>query len=505
MEGVSHEVASLAGTLKLNDLIVLWDDNGISIDGELSQWCADDVPARFESYGWKVIRNVDGHDRDAIQQAVITAKASDKPVLICCKTIIGYGAPEVLAGTEKTHGAPLGDDNIAKTRDALDWAHVPFEVPSDIKEGWDLRSKGQAFEDEWNAMMKDYAIAHPELYAEWVRRSSGNLPAELDAKIKSLIQDTLQKAPNIATRSASHLFLETIAPSVPEFVGGSADLTGSNLTLWSKASIYGPQDPAGQYIYYGVREFGMAAIMNGLSLYGGLRPFGGTFLTFLDYMRNAVRMAALMKQPSVFVFTHDSIGLGEDGPTHQPIEHLASLRSMPNMTSWRPADALETIVAWKMALEHKTGPSCLILSRQACPAVAKQSHVEAIERGAYILHEPTQLPKAIVIATGSEVKMALDAALALGDSYPVRVVSMPSMERFMRQSKEYQEQVLPYGIQARVVVEAASSFSWHQWVGREGKILGIDTFGVSCPAPEAYKHFGLTVDAVKAALLEVMA
>ncbi|BCE03333.1 transketolase [Marinicellulosiphila megalodicopiae] len=498
MEGISHEVCSLAGTLGLGKLVAFYDDNGISIDGEVEGWFTDDTQKRFEAYGWQVIPRVNGHDSEELLQAIETAKAeSDKPTLVICKTIIGFGSPNK-EGKEDCHGAPLGDEEIKLTRERLNWPHAPFEIPADIKDAWDANEKGAASESAWNELFAKYKVAHPELAAEFERRSSNELPANFDEKANKIIADVNEQAQTIASRKASQNSIEAFAAELPEFFGGSADLAGSNLTLWSKAQGISANDASGNYCFYGVREFGMSAIMNGIALHKGLVPFGATFLMFMEYARNAVRMAALMKQRSIFVYTHDSIGLGEDGPTHQPVEQIVSLRSTPNLDTWRPCDSVESAVAWKSAITRKATPSALIFSRQALDhQVRTAAQIADIERGGYILKDSVGTPAIILIATGSEVQMAMDSAEQLGDN--VRVVSMPCTAIFDQQSAEYKESVLPNAVRKRVAIEACAKDFWFKYTGFDGAIIGMETFGESAPAADLYKHFGITVDAVVAA------
>ncbi|ELZ5939433.1 transketolase [Providencia vermicola] len=501
MEGISHEVCSLAGTLKLNKLIAFYDDNGISIDGHVQGWFTDDTAARFEAYGWHVIRDIDGHDADQIHAAVTEAqRETDKPTLIMCKTVIGFGSPNK-AGTESVHGAPLGDAEIAATRKNLDWQYGPFEIPQDIYQAWDARQAGKEKQAAWNDKFAAYAKAFPELAEEFTRRMAGELPANFDAEAKKFIENLQANPANIASRKASQNALEAFGKVLPEFLGGSADLAPSNLTMWSGSKPLN-EDKAGNYIHYGVREFGMSAIMNGIALHGGFVPYGATFLMFVEYARNAVRMAALMKVRSIFVYTHDSIGLGEDGPTHQPVEQLASLRVTPNMNTWRPCDQVESAVAWKYAIERKDGPSALIFSRQNLeqqPRTAKQ--LAEIEKGAYILKDSDGQPELIFIATGSEVELAVKAADQLtGEGRKVRVVSMPSTEVFDKQDAAYREAVLPSSVTKRVAIEAGIADYWFKYTGLNGAIVGMHTFGESAPAEELFKEFGITVEsAVKAA------
>ena len=507
MEGISHEACSLAGTLGLGKLIAFWDDNGISIDGHVENWFGDDTPKRFEAYGWHVVRDVDGHDADAINKAIHEAKSvNDKPTLICTKTVIGYGAPN-LCGSHDCHGAPLGDDEIAATRENLGWKYAPFEIPDDVYAGWDAKEKGNSAEAHWNEKFDAYKKAHPELAAEFERRViKGELPANWAEHAAAFIKEVNAKAESPATRKASQQSITGYAAALPEFLGGSADLTPSNLTSWPDAKAITNTVTDGNYLSYGVREFGMSAIMNGVALHGGFIPFGGTFLMFSEYARNALRMAALMKVRSLFVYTHDSIGLGEDGPTHQPIEQIATLRMIPNMSTWRPCDAVETAVAWKVAIERKNGPSCLIFSRQNLPHMDRtDDQIAAIERGGYILRDCDGTPEAIIIATGSEVELAVKAAEELtGKGKKVRVVSMPATDLFDAQDAAYRESVLPAGVTSRVAVEAGVTGFWYKYVGLNGKVIGIDRFGESAPAGELFKEFGFTVENVVKAVEEVL-
>ena len=497
MEGISHEVCSLAGTLKLNKLIALWDDNGISIDGKVVAWFNEDTPKRFEAYGWNVLRNVDGHNAEAVSSAIAKAKKSDKPTLICCKTAIGQGSPN-MAGSDKVHGSPLGAAEIAATRVALNWPYAPFEIPKDIYEAWDFKKRGQAAEHEWNNEFQVYKNKYPELASELQRRMQGDLSKDFSKTLDAYLKTCETKAETIATRKASQNAIEALAPALPEFMGGSADLTGSNLTNWSSCKAV-RADQWGNHINYGVREFGMSAIMNGIALHGGYIPFGGTFLTFSDYSRNALRMAALMKLRSIFVFTHDSIGLGEDGPTHQSVEHVASLRLIPNLMVWRPCDTTESAVAWGSAIERKNGPSALIFSRQNCPFVSRTSQqVKEIARGGYVLRDPKKSKiDAVIIATGSEIALALQTAERLESEglgkIGVRVVSIPSTTVFDQQDAAYKAKVLPEGI-PRIAVEAGVSDFW--WKYGCAAVHGVDTFGESAPAPVLYEYFGLTVDEI---------
>ncbi|MDE3009788.1 MAG: transketolase [Pseudomonadota bacterium] len=504
MEGISHEVCSLAGTLGLSRLIALYDDNGISIDGEVQGWFGDDTPARFRAYGWNVIAPVDGHDADAVSAAIAQARNGDRPTLICCKTRIGKGSP-AKEGSAEAHGAPLGEAEIAATRKALGWSHAPFEIPAEVYAGWDARARGAAAEEDWNRRFAAYRQAFPADAAEFLRRQAGDLPGGWSAAVQALDAQVRTQAATIATRKASQNAIAALAAVLPELVGGSADLTGSNLTNWPGMRTF-DADSGGRYLNYGVREFGMSAIMNGLALHGGLIPFGGTFLTFADYARNAVRMAALMKLGSIFVYTHDSIGLGEDGPTHQPVEHLASLRVMPGLDVWRPADTLESAYAWICAVERNDGPSALVFSRQNLPYLADSARSgDDLRRGGYVLREAANgKPQAVLIATGSEVALALQAQEALAlDGIAVRVVSMPSTSVFDRQAADWQARVLPRGL-PRVAVEAGSSDLWRKYVGLEGRVIGLDRFGESAPAGALFKLFGFSVERVAAAVRDAL-
>ncbi|MDT7928123.1 transketolase [Tepidimonas sp.] len=507
MEGISHEVCSLAGTLRLSKLIAIYDDNGISIDGHVEGWFADDTPARFEAYDWYVIRDVDGHNPDAVDAALRLARtqalrADGKPTLICCKTVIGQGSPNK-AGTHDVHGAALGAAEVQATREALGWPYGPFEIPADIYAAWDARTHGQLLQAQWQQRFDAYAQAYPDLAAEFTRRMRGELRADLAERLPALLDAVAQRTDAVATRKASQLALDALAPLVPEFFGGSADLTGSNLTNFKGCTIAG-RDRWGNHLSYGVREFGMAAIMNGIALHGGYIPYGGTFLTFSDYSRNAIRMAALMRQRVIHVFTHDSIGLGEDGPTHQPVEHVPSLRLIPQLDVWRPADGLETLVAWAAAVQRRDGPSALCLSRQNLPVVTQRAHAEGAVRGGYVLSDMPGA-RAVIIATGSEVSIALKAQAALAaEGVPTRVVSMPSTSVFDRQDRAWQDAVLPPDLPA-VAVEAAHPDGWYKYVGRRGRVVGIDRFGESAPAPALYSHFGITPHAVAQAVREVLA
>ena len=494
MEGISHEAASLAGTWKLGKLVAFWDDNSISIDGNVQGWFTDDTPARFEAYGWQVIRNVDGHDPKEIETAINTALKSGKPVLVCCRTTIGYGSPNK-AGKESSHGAPLGKDEITLTREGLAWNHAPFEVPADIAAAWNAREAGAKLEADLQTLFDAYAKAHPQLAAEYSRRMAGNLPDGFDAEADAYIAKLQQEGPVVASRKASQMAIEAFAPHLPELIGGSADLAHSNLTLWSGSKDANGEDTEANYIYYGVREFAMTAISNGIALHGGFIPYDATFLVFSDYARNAVRMSALMGAHAIHVYTHDSIGLGEDGPTHQPIEHLASLRYIPGNDVWRPCDAVESAVSWRAAIERKDGPSCLVFSRQNLPHQARDAaQVAAIGRGGYVLKDSDGTPEIILIATGSEVGLAMDAAKELGER--VRVVSMPSTEVFERQDAAYRESVLPNAVRKRVAIEAGSADFWRKYVGLDGEVIGMTGYGSSAPADVLFKHFGFTVERV---------
>jgi transketolase len=496
MEGISHEACSLAGTLRLSKLIVLYDDNGISIDGHVEGWFQDDTPKRFEAYGWNVIAAVDGHNVEAVNAAIHQAKLADKPTLICCKTVIGKGSPN-LAGTDKVHGAALGDKEIAAVREALGWTAAPFEIPADIYAAWDGKVQGQQLEAEWNQLYQAYQAKYPVEAAELVRRLKGELPANFEQAVQAYIASTIEKKETIATRKASQNAIQAYAQALPEFLGGSADLTGSNLTNW-KESVAVRADQAGNHINYGVREFGMSAIMNGIALHGGYLPFGATFLTFSDYSRNALRMAALMKIRALFVFTHDSIGLGEDGPTHQSVEHVSSMRLIPNLDNWRPCDTVETAVAWEQSIKRADGPSTLIFSRQNLPYQERTAEqVANIKRGGYVLKDAANA-KVILMATGSEIELAVKAADALTqEGIAVRVVSMPCTDAFDRQDASYKASVLTRGV-PRVAIEAGVTAIWHKYVGLEGAVVGIDSFGESAPAGVLFKHFGFTVENVVA-------
>lgn len=506
MEGISHEVCSLAGTLGLGKLVLIWDDNGISIDGQVQGWFTDDTPARFEAYGWHVVRDVDGHNAEDIKEAIeIGRLETEKPTLICCRTVIGFGSPNK-QGTSSAHGSPLGDKEIALTREALGWKYPAFEIPDEIYSGWDARASGAAAETEWNARFKAYKKAFPELAAEYERRMSGRLPEDWQQVTSSAIAELQQAGASVATRKASQMALEAFGPSLPELIGGSADLAGSNNTIWTESVDILDATPEGNYVYFGVREFGMTAICNGLGLHGGFVPYGATFLVFSDYARNAVRMSALIPAHNIHVYTHDSIGLGEDGPTHQPVEHTASLRLIPNLSVWRPCDTVESAVAWKCAIEESTGPSALIFTRQNLPHQQRDTQqVADIERGGYVLRETAGTCAAIVIATGSEVGLAMSAAESLaGQGVEVRVVSMPNPGRFLAQEAAYRESVLPKAVKARVAVEAGVRHYWYPFVGDAGAIIGIDTFGASAPAPELFENYGITAENVSHTIKQML-
>ncbi|TKS53344.1 transketolase [Luteimonas yindakuii] len=499
MEGISHEAASLAGTLKLGKLVAFWDDNGISIDGEVQGWFTDDTPKRFEAYGWRVIRDVDGHDADAIKAAIEDSLSQDeRPTLVCCRTTIGFGSP-AKAGKESSHGAPLGGDELAATRKALGWEHGPFELPAAIQDGWRAGNAGLVREEQWNRLFDAYAQKYPDIATELSRRSHGELPEEFAAAAEAYIRKLQAEGPEVASRKASQMAIEAFAPHLPELVGGSADLASSNLTMWSGSKDAAGDDPSANYIYYGVREFAMTAISNGLALHGGFIPYDATFLVFSDYARNAVRMSALMEAHAIHVYTHDSIGLGEDGPTHQPVEHLASLRLIPNNDVWRPCDAVESAVAWRAAIERRDGPSCLVFSRQNLPHQSRDdAQLAAIARGGYVLAEAGNgAPEIVLIATGSEVGLAVEArAMLEAEGIATRVVSMPSSDVFDRQDAEYREAVLPSALRRRVAVEAGVTDAWRKYVGLDGAVVGLDRFGASAPAGVLFKHFGFTAQAV---------
>ena len=498
MEGISHEAASLAGTWGLGKLVAFWDDNRISIDGNVEGWFTDDTPARFEAYGWRVIRNVDGHDPQEIRTAIDTAlRHDDKPTLICCRTTIGFGSPNK-AGKESSHGAPLGKDEVAATREALGWPYGPFEIPQAIYDGWRANNAGLVREEQWNRLFDAYAKQYPQLAEELTRRVRGELPDGFAEAADAFIAKLQSEGPTVASRKASQMAIEAFAPLLPELVGGSADLAHSNLTTWKGSKSVATPDPDARYVYYGVREFAMTAISNGLALHGGFIPFDATFLVFSDYARNAVRMSALMGAHAIHVYTHDSIGLGEDGPTHQPIEHLASLRYIPGNDVWRPCDAVESAVAWRFAIERREGPSCLVFSRQNLPHQPRTpEQVRAIARGGYVLRDAGGTPDVILIATGSEVALAMQAADVLaGEGVKARVVSMPSTDVFDRQDADYRESVLPRAVRRRVAIEAGVSDFWAKYVGLDGAVIGIDRFGASAPAEVLFPYFGFTVERV---------
>ena len=498
MEGISHEACSLAGTLGLGKLVAFWDDNGISIDGEVEGWFTDDTAKRFEAYGWHVVAGVDGHQADQIKAAIEEANSvSDKPTLICCRTVIGKGSPNK-EGTESCHGAPLGADEITLVREQLGWDAAPFEVPQDIKEAWNAATKGATSESQWQAVFDEYAAENPDKANEFKRRLAGELPENWADETAKLISQADEAAATLATRKASLQSLNQLGPLLPELIGGSADLAGSNYTIWSGSKGISAEDAGGNYLYFGVREFAMAAICNGISLYGGFKTYGGTFLVFADYMRNGMRMSALMKQPVVYVLTHDSIGLGEDGPTHQPIEHVASLRLIPNMSVWRPCDAVESLVAWKSAVEAQDKPSSLVFSRQNLPHQTRDaSQLSNIEKGGYILSDSDATPEIILIATGSEVELAMSAKAELSkDGKAVRVVSMPSTDVFDAQDAEYKESVLPSSVTKRVALEAGITDYWAKYVGLHGAVIGMTSFGESAPANQLFEHYGFTVENV---------
>ncbi|RUO80707.1 transketolase [Idiomarina tyrosinivorans] len=506
MEGISHEACSLAGTLGLGKLIAFYDDNGISIDGEVEGWFTDDTRKRFESYGWQVIGQIDGHDAQAITDAIEQARANtEQPTLIICKTVIGFGSPNK-QGKESCHGAPLGDDEITLTREKLGWNYGPFEVPDAIYQQWSAVDKGAAVEASWNKRFVAYEQEHPTLAKELKRRLNGELPADFEQKAQAYIAECQANAEAIATRKASQNTLNVFGGLLPELLGGSADLAGSNLTLWKGAKGVSKEDASGNYVYYGVREFGMSAMMNGITLHGGFKAYGATFLMFMEYARNAVRMAALMKQPSIFVYTHDSIGLGEDGPTHQPVEQLANLRTTPNMNTWRPCDAVETAAAWLAAVKRNDGPSALVFSRQGMPLQSRNAEQQQnISRGGYVLTDCQGTPEVILLATGSEVQLAVAAAQQLTkQGKNVRVVSMPSTEVFDSQDSAYKAQVLPAEVTARVAVEAGIADFWYKYVGLNGEIVGMRSFGESAPAADLFKHFNITTEAVVEAATKAM-
>lgn len=496
MEGISHEAASFAGTHQLGKLIAIYDDNGISIDGEVEGWFTDDTAKRFEAYGWHVVPNVDGHEPEEIKAAIELAKShDDKPSLIICKTIIGFGAPNK-QGKEDAHGAPLGDEEVALARTQLDWPHAPFHIPEPIYSAWDAREAGKSVQQAWEDRFARYAEAFPTEAREFTRRMKRQLPAKLPTE--ALIEQSQERGETIASRKASFEALNVIGPQMPELLGGSADLAPSNLTFWKGAKAITPEDASGNYLHYGVREFGMGAIMNGIALHGGLVPYGATFLLFMEYMRNSIRMASLMGQQVIYVFTHDSIGLGEDGPTHQPVEQLTNLRTTPNLNTWRPCDAVETAASWDAAIKRHSGPTALVLSRQNLPHQQRtKAQLAAIQNGAYVLKDSEGTPELILIATGSEVSLAMDAAAELEQQgKAVRVVSMPSAYRFNGQDAEYRESVLPKAVTKRIAIEAAHADYWYKYVGLEGRVIGMTTYGESAPAGDLFKHFGFTVENV---------
>ena len=496
MEGISHEACSLAGTLGLGKLIVIYDDNGISIDGNVEGWFTEDIPERFKSYGWQVISAVDGHNADDIDKAIKKAKAdTDKPSIICCKTIIGKGSPKK-EGSASSHGSALGEEEVKNTRDNLGWKHEAFNIPKEIYSEWDASDQGQATEDEWNKIFQDYESKNPDLAKEFSRRMASDLPEGIEEAIYEYIDEVQKEEPNIATRTSSQRVINLLGPLVPELVGGSADLTGSNNTNWEGTHEIKHGDFSGNYINYGVREFAMTGIMNGLVLHGGIKPYSGTFLTFLDYARNAVRMAALMEISTILVYSHDSIGVGEDGPTHQPVEHLTSLRTTPNLETWRPCDTSETAISWLSAITNISKPTALILSRQSLPTFSRnESQIKSISKGAYVLHEPESEPELILIATGSEVKLAMEVAEALKGKKNIRVVSMPCSERFDNQLDEYKASVLGNGIK-RVAIEASHVDWWRKYVGLEGEVIGMTSFGESAPGNDLFEHFGFTKEKI---------
>lgn len=502
MEGISHEVCSLAGTWKLNKLIAFWDNNHISIDGQVNPWFTDNTPERFRAYGWHVIENVDGLDGEEVKKAVEIAKSiADKPILICCKTIIGFGAPNKQNSAD-AHGSPLGENEIIAAKAKLNWPYAAFEIPEEYYAAWSAKEKGQNLENQWQNLFADYQKQFPELAKELMRRLEGNLPGNFNSFIQQALLDI--KPENIASRKASQNCINLLTPVLPELLGGSADLTHSNLTLAKTATTFTAENPTGTYIHYGVREFGMSAIMCGIALHSGFIPFGGTFLTFCDYARNAVRLSALMKIHVIYIYSHDSIGLGEDGPTHQPIEHLNMLRMTPGLSTWRPCDDVETLIAWQMAIEQKNHPTCLILSRQNLPS-QKHANTEDIKRGGYILYQSNidRIPDMILISTGSEISITMDAAKILETQHHknIRVISMPSMDIFLKQDKAYQDKLFPIEIKNRIAIEAGSKDSWYRFVGLEGKVIGLDRFGESAPAAEVYKALGITVEHIVSAAL----
>ncbi len=506
MEGISHEACSLAGTLGLGKLIVIYDDNGISIDGDVSGWFTDDTPGRFAAYGWHVVPQVDGHDPAAIADALEAARAeTGKPSIICCKTVIGWGSPSK-QGTEATHGAALGAEEVARTRENIGWPNPPFDIPEPIRAGWDARAAGAKVEADWQRRFDAYAEAFPGPAAELRRRWEGALPADWGQFADAAVAELVARGGSVATRKSSEMALDAFGPALPELIGGSADLTGSNNTFWKGSKPVTREHADGNYLYFGVREFGMSAILNGLSLYGGFIPYGATFLVFSDYARNAVRMAALMRRPVVFVYTHDSIGLGEDGPTHQPVEHVSSLRLIPNLHVWRPCDTVETAVAWRLAIESKSTPHALVLSRQNLPFQTRsEKQIADIARGGYVLEDCDGEPDLILIASGSELGLAVAAAAELAEAgHQVRVVSMPCTDVFDAQDRDYREQVLPPAITRRVAIEAGASGLWWRYVGERGAVIGLDRFGESAPAAEVFGKFGFTVENVKKIVTELV-
>ncbi len=505
MEGISHEACSLAGTLGLGKLIFFYDDNGISIDGDVEGWFTDDTPGRFEAYGWHVVRDVDGHDVEAVGKAIEAARdEAERPSILCCRTVIGWGSPNK-QGSESTHGAALGEEEVQATRENIGWPYPPFEIPDAIRAGWDARETGRQREDAWHRQMEAYAKEYPELAGELQRRLRGDLPDNWPAMAEAAIVQIAEKGGDMATRKASQVALEAFGPGLPELIGGSADLTGSNNTFWSGSKTITGKEPDGNYLHFGVREFGMTAILNGMSLHGGFKPYGGTFLVFSDYARNAVRMAALMHQPVILVYTHDSIGLGEDGPTHQPVEHLSSLRIIPNMHVWRPCDSVESAVAWRLALESRKTPHSLVFSRQSLPFQTRDDQqIADIARGGYVLRDTGSDPQVILIATGSEVGLAVAAAQALEqDDLQVRVVSMPCTSVFDQQDSAYRDSVLPPSVRKRVAIEAGVPDFWYRYVGDEGAVIGMDRFGASAPAKRLFEHFGFSVENVKKTVMQL--
>ncbi len=503
MEGISHEVCSLAGTLKLGKLIVFYDDNNISIDGPIDPWFTDDTAKRFESYSWQVIGPIDGNNAESVEQAILQARSDQqRPSLIICKTIIGYASP--LAGSEKSHGAPLGAEGVQAVRDKLNWSYPPFVIPDDIAKSWLQVEQGQAIENTWIQNLNDYGKAHPDLYQEFLRRTNGDLPDNWLELSEKWLEQTIEAQQDKATRKASQDCLNVLVSELPELLGGSADLTGSNNTNSKQTVSINSDSVDGNYIYYGVREFGMAAIMNGLALHGGIIPYGGTFLVFSDYARNAMRLAAIMRQRVIYVLTHDSIGLGEDGPTHQPVEHASMLRMTPNLNVWRPADTVETAVAWQQAISHHQGPTALLLSRQTLPSLhLNKKSSSNIHRGGYVLLDGDKEPELIIIATGSEVQLALAAAKALPD-HAIRVVSMPCCEQFLAQDETYQQSVLPNSVRKRIAIEAGSSAWWYQFVGLDGKVIGLDRFGVSAKAKDAFDYLGFSQSTINEKVLSLI-